>query len=89
MHKDVFVYIDHEDDWFVEFETPCENLTEAHHCKKHKERPKICRDHGEEEGTQCVFFSDDDPHTHRFSTAAEFEEYLESKGKQWRWKKLK
>ena len=89
IHKNVFVYIDHEDDWYVEFETPCESLTEAHNCNRHKERPKICRDHGEEEDANCVFLGDDDPHTHRFTTAEGFEKYLESRGKKWRWKKLR
>jgi hypothetical protein len=88
MHKSVFVYIDHEDDWFVEFETPCESLAEDHSCGAYGDRPKICRDHGDEDDGVCVFLADDDPHTHRFGTAREFEDYLSGRGKDWKWKKL-
>ena len=32
-HKDVCVYIDWEGDWFIEFETVCEHLTDTPHLR--------------------------------------------------------
>lgn len=41
-HKNISVYIDDEDDWFIEFRTQCEHLTEAKSCAIYQDRPKIC-----------------------------------------------
>jgi len=41
-HRNVCVYIDWEGDWFIEFATPCDHLTEAKTCGVYEERPKIC-----------------------------------------------
>ncbi len=41
-HKNISVYIDEEADWFIEFRTPCEHLTEAKTCGIYQDRPKIC-----------------------------------------------
>ncbi|MEA3430278.1 MAG: YkgJ family cysteine cluster protein [Nanoarchaeota archaeon] len=45
MHHNVTVYIDHEDDWIIEFKTPCKSLTDDGLCDIHPTRPTICRDH--------------------------------------------
>jgi len=43
-HRGVSVYIDWEGDWFVEFQTTCEHLTEEATCGIYRERPEICSD---------------------------------------------
>ena len=86
LHENVHVFIDHDDDWFLEFETPCSALGEDHLCHQYENRPQICRDHGEEdEHVQCEFHSEEAPHTHRFSKASEFETYLEKQDIQWQY----
>lgn len=41
-HRNVAVYIDWEGDWFIEFRTVCEHLTDSKTCGIYEERPKIC-----------------------------------------------
>ncbi len=84
LHRDVSVFIDHDKNWFVEFETPCECLGEEGMCAIYEKRPRICRGHGAEEGT-CEFFND--PYQKKFTHHKEFEEYLDKKGIKWKWKK--
>ena len=43
-HRDVSVYVDFEGDWFVEFVTVCENLSEEITCSVYEDRPKMCSD---------------------------------------------
>ncbi|MBW2281788.1 MAG: YkgJ family cysteine cluster protein [Deltaproteobacteria bacterium] len=43
-HRDVSVYIDWEGDWFIEFRTVCEHVTDEKTCGIYEERPKICSD---------------------------------------------
>jgi Fe-S-cluster containining protein len=83
MHRDVFVFVDHEDDWYLEFETACENLGADNRCQRYEERPRICREHGDTD-VDCEFHAGTEPHKIRFSTAAEFEAWLDSQGIKWR-----
>lgn len=85
LHKDVYVFKDHEGDWYIEFATPCAELAQDGRCGRYDARPRICRRHGEEDAA-CEFHSDDEPYEIRFATAAEFECYLEAEGIKWRWK---
>ena len=43
-HRGVSVYVDWESDWFVEFQTVCEHLTDKKTCGIYEDRPKICSD---------------------------------------------
>jgi len=88
LHKDVSVFIDHERNWYVEFKTPCLELTDENRCSNYNDRPRICRDHGAED-FECEIRGEDDPHVHLFTTAREFEDFLDRRGVDWRWKKLK
>jgi len=84
LHKNVTVHIDHDNDWFVEFQTVCEELQPDSGCRRYDKRPQICREHGWPVGS-CEFFSN--PHQHLFSTISEFESYLDELGTDWRWKR--
>ncbi|MCK5849313.1 MAG: YkgJ family cysteine cluster protein [Kiritimatiellae bacterium] len=87
-HKNVHAFIDHDNCWFIEFETHCDKLDENNMCACYEDRPKICRDHGDgEEIAECEFHADHEPHQVRFSSADEFERYLDEKGIDWRWKR--
>ncbi len=85
LHENVHVFLEHDNKWYVEFRTPCEKLDENGLCSIHqsKTRPKICKNHGEEDGS-CEFY--DSPYKLYFSNVKEFESYLDGKGKDWRWK---
>jgi Fe-S-cluster containining protein len=86
MHKDVHVFIDHDKDWFLEFVTDCDMLADDHHCGIYEKRPNICRSYGDPDEETCEFHAADEPHTHRFSNAVDFDAWLDSRGVDWRWK---
>lgn len=44
IHKDVWVYVDFDNDWYVQFNTPCEKL-EGHLCGNYFNRPMMCREY--------------------------------------------
>lgn len=80
MHRDVYVFIDVDDDWYLEFSTPCDNLDADNRCAIYANRPRICRDHGDNDDVVCEFHSDDEPHKIRFKNAAQFETWLDAQG---------
>ena len=83
-HKNVNVFIDHDKNWYIEFRTECLEMDENKLCTIYQIRPKICREHGNEEG-ECEFH--DNPYSAYFSTRIEFEQYLKKKGVDWKFKK--
>ena len=83
VHRGVNVFIDHDRKWFIEFRSPCENLTPDKKCLMYHDRPNICRGHGNKD-EECEYF--DTPYLKYFSSAKEFEGYLTKKGKDWRYK---
>lgn len=85
MHENIKVFLDHENDWCVEFITDCKKLGEDHRCSDYFHRPKICRDYpGDDE--ECEFESEDPPYQKVFTSVEEFEQYLDAKGKKWKYK---
>jgi uncharacterized protein len=76
-HKNVAVYKDQEDDWVVEFKTPCEQLHEDGErkgkCKIYHERPKTCREH---EVESCVYNGEGAIEKLRFDTMKQVEAYV-------------
>lgn len=86
MHSGVYVFIDHDSDWYLEFETSCSWLADDHSCLKYESRPRICQEHGEG-GDECEHVSSNVPHEIRFTTSAQYEKYLDTEGIKWRWKR--
>ena len=86
LHRNVNVFVDHDKKWYIEFRTTCEEQGSDNRCQIYETRPKICRDHGNVEG-ECEFF--DTPYHLYFSSVDQFTDYLDEKGKQWRFKNLK
>lgn len=44
IHKDVWIYIDTANDWYIQFNTPCEKLQDQR-CSHYPHRPMICREY--------------------------------------------
>jgi Fe-S-cluster containining protein len=84
----VFVFKDRDGDWYLEFEADCSMLTEDHLCGEYERRPLVCREHGERHEL-CEYHANEEPHEVRFSTAGEFEAWLNARGIDWRWKRKK
>jgi len=84
LHNGMSVFTDHEGDWFVEFDSHCEKLGPDHRCTAYSTRPRVCADYGE---PPDICEKQGDPYCLRFVSCAEYEQYLESKGIDWRWKR--
>jgi len=85
LHRHVNVFIDHGGGWFIEFETPCEQLGEDHRCRGYETRPQICRGHGVGD-TDCEFHGATEPYRIRFKTAQALEDWLDQRNVDWRFK---
>ena len=75
-HRGVSVYVDWEGDWYVEFETVCEHLTEARTCGIYEERPKLCSDFSWDE---CEVSTGESAWQYRFSKPDELLEFMKRK----------
>ena len=74
-HKNVIVYYDKEDDeWAVEFRTPCKYQDENNNCTIYEKRPQICSDHDSDE---CETNADGDCYDILFEEPADVDRYLE------------
>ena len=86
LHNGVHVFKD-GGKWHVEFRENCSELGEDGRCLNYGNRPKICREHGEYDGDiECEFHGESEPHDLYFSTATDFENYLDNRGVDWKWK---
>ncbi len=75
MHENINVFIDHDDDWYIEFKTPCTHLGDDNKCEVYNKRPLICALHGISDGV-CEFFGEEPPYKVCFVNEAEFEKYM-------------
>ena len=78
MHKDVLVFVDHDNEWFVEFKTNCKALTKQRRCSIYDQRPDICRDYDPEE---CEKNGEGSPYKLLFKTKKDIEKYVQQKTK--------
>lgn len=88
IHENVNVFVDKDGRWTLEFLTKCQNLLGNNTCIRYTERPKICRDYPEP-GDNCEYAGDDNPYKFFFSSVKDFERYLNKRGIDWRWKRIK
>jgi Fe-S-cluster containining protein len=86
-HQNVNVFVDHEDDWYIEFVTDCECLADDGGCAEYETRPRICRHHGQV-GPDCEFHGEGSPYAMRFEHSGAFEAWLESRKIDWKFKTL-
>ncbi|MBD3313738.1 hypothetical protein GF345_04815 [Candidatus Woesearchaeota archaeon] len=75
LHKDVKVFVDHDDEWYLEFYAPCEWRQDSK-CINHERRPSICRNYSSEE---CVMNGEGDAEKLTFNTYDDFLAYLKKK----------
>jgi Fe-S-cluster containining protein len=68
-HRDISVYVDWEGDWFIEFKTSCESLTEQITCGIYEDRPQICSDFL---WSECERTTQERAWKYRFTTPEEF-----------------
>lgn len=72
-HNNILVYIDHENDWMMEFKTDCKNLLPDHRCQDYEHRPMVCRSH---DPAECEHHQKASPYKRIFLSAEELKNYL-------------
>lgn len=72
LHKNVWVFIDHDDSWNLQFNTPCEKLDE-NLCSIYEKRPQICRSYSTE---NCERYGEGDSFKVLFRNLEDFEKWL-------------
>jgi len=75
-HQNVVVFIDQENDWMIEFKTPCKHLLQNKKCEIYDNRPLVCRTHTQKD---CEFHNSEKPYKHEFSSADDLKKYLQEK----------
>ncbi len=75
-HKNISVYIDDENDWFIEFRSECEHITESKTCGIYEERPKICEEFSWHE---CEKSSEERAWKYYFNTYADLIDWMQKK----------
>jgi Fe-S-cluster containining protein len=75
-HRGVSVYVDWEGDWYIEFETVCEHLTDGGTCGIYRDRPKICSDFSWHD---CERATGESASKRHFHTEKDFFVFLETK----------
>jgi hypothetical protein len=53
LHKNISVYIGHDNHWYVEFQTPCKALHEGR-CSVYNDRPSMCREYNQDSCTKYI-----------------------------------
>lgn len=85
LHKNVRIFVDWDNDWYVEFITPCMALDlKTKLCRIYNDRPMICREHSQDE---CVKYGDGPAEKYYFKSADDFIKYLKKKRIDHRFKK--
>lgn len=71
IHKGVYVYVDEDDCWYIEFSTPCRYL-ENNKCSIYEKRPNICKEYNHDECT----FHNEYSEKFTFKTLEDVEKYI-------------
>ncbi len=75
MHKDVWVYINGDNEWFLQFNTPCEKLVDQR-CDYYPHRPQVCRDYSP---VDCFRHADEVDEKFLFKNEIDLHKYMEKK----------
>ena len=75
-HENVAVYIDWDNDWYLEFQTKCRNLTEAKTCGIYIDRPLVC---SEFSWTDCERNSGEQGWKHYFKSYEDLLGWMQAK----------
>ena len=82
-HRDVWVFIDHDDSWFIQFNTPCEFLQKDMTCRIYESRPLICRAH---DPADCEAIDELECQKFMLKSVEDLDMYLKLRGRKFRWK---
>jgi Fe-S-cluster containining protein len=83
VHKNVWVFIDHDDSWNIQFNTPCEKLVDRR-CSIYAKRPQVCRDYSTD---ACERYGEGDSFKVLWKHMEEFDEWLAKNVKYYKDKK--
>jgi len=72
VHKDVWVFVDHDNSWNIQFNTPCEKLDEKGWCTIYHTRPKICKQY---KSDNCEKYGEGESFKLLFKNLEEFDEW--------------
>jgi len=73
LHRDVWVFIDNDNSWNIQFNTKCMKLQDGK-CGYYEQRPHICRAHSADE---CEKYGEGDSFKVLFKSLEEFEKWVE------------
>ena len=73
-HENVYVYVEEDGTWNLEFITPCKFLGEKNKCLIYDKRPRICREFSQDE---CPFHNTY-KELFRFEKPEDVEKYVEN-----------
>jgi len=76
LHRNVNVFESREGEWCVEFMAACNNLDKNNICTNYENRPRICKEHGNDGECEGTAKHSDELYKHFFSSVDEFDEYL-------------
>ncbi len=72
LHQNIWIFVDDENDWFVQVNTPCSALSE-HRCGVYRRRPHLCREYSVEE---CTTYAPGDPDKYLFKSPDDLREFV-------------
>ena len=75
-HENILVYVDWDDDWYIQFATRCENLSPNGLCEIYDHRPAICKDFDWRDCEKQVDEDLEPPEKFIFRNAPEFFDWL-------------
>lgn len=75
IHKDVWVFVDHDGDWNVQFNTPCDKLKNRR-CGVYERRPTVCRDYSP---SDCPRYNLDPAEKYLFKDETDLFRYMAEK----------
>jgi Fe-S-cluster containining protein len=75
LHEKVWVYVDEENDWYVQFNTPCSELRDKR-CGIYPRRPKVCREY---EVHDCTTYGEGEAEKFLFKCPEDLFAYLKKR----------
>ena len=77
MHKGTKVYLDDDEDWFLEVAVPCKAQSQDGSCLVYENRPTVCKEHDPD---QCENNGEGSAYNILFTSVEDFKAYLRIKG---------
>lgn len=78
LHENVWISIDFQGEWMLEFRTPCKRITKDFKCADYDNRPLICKNYPQK-NELCEKQSTELSYAYLFTNLEEFETYLKAK----------